>query len=154
MTKYVIRGDLDVAAQFVEFVEREALPGTGISADRFWSGLSALLKECVPENAALLEKRVDLQAKINEWHKLHRGMPDPLQYKQFLYDIGYLVTEGPDFLASTSNVDPEIGRVSAPQLVVPVDNARYAITAANARWGSLYDALYGTDAIPGSVATG
>ncbi|MEM1018912.1 MAG: malate synthase G [Pseudomonadota bacterium] len=154
MTKYVTRGNLDVAAQFVEFVEREALPGTGISADRFWSELAALLKECAPQNAALLEKRVDLQAKINEWHKLHPGMPDPLQYKQFLYDIGYLVAEGPDFLASTSNVDPEIGRVSAPQLVVPVDNARYAINAANARWGSLYDALYGTDAIPGSVATG
>ncbi|MEM7568640.1 MAG: malate synthase G [Pseudomonadota bacterium] len=154
MKDYVTRANLEVATNLAAFIEGEALPGTDISADAFWSGLSDLLVEFMPENAALLQKRASLQAQIDAWHKAQPGQPNPGDYQQFLQEIGYLVPEGPDFAATTCDVDDEIGQISGPQLVVPVDNARYAINAANARWGSLYDALYGTDVIPGDVPDG
>ena len=143
---------LHVAPEFVDFIENQALPGTGVSPETFWSGLSKLAHDFGPENQALLDKRHDLQTQIDDWHLVHRGQPHNHEvYKTFLHDIGYLVSEGDDFEIDTANVDPEIAQVPGPQLVVPVTNARYALNAANARWGSLYDCLYGTDAM-GSVA--
>ncbi len=139
---------LHVDATLAEFVENRALPGTGIAADRFWAGLSAIVHELGPENRALLARRDRLQAQIDAWHIGHRNQPhDHEAYKTFLQEIGYLLPEGPDFQIDTANVDPEIARVPGPQLVVPITNARYALNAANARWGSLFDALYGTDAM-------
>src|SRR3954467_11759685 len=142
-------GALQVAAELREFIEKEALPGTGIEPDRLWSALDAILHDLAPRNRALLAKRDELQARIDAWYGDHRSRPIDLEeYKSFLREIGYLLPEGEDFSASTANVDPEISTIAGPQLVVPVMNARYALNAANARWGSLYDALYGTDAIP------
>jgi malate synthase len=132
----------------VAFIEERALPGTGVSAEAFWTGLSALVNEVGPENRALLQTRTDMQKALDDWHINRRGQPhDPDAYEAFLREIGYLVPEGPDFQIQTENVDPEIASVAGPQLVVPVMNARYALNAANARWGSLYDAFYGTDAL-------
>ncbi|MEL7525581.1 MAG: malate synthase G [Pseudomonadota bacterium] len=145
---------LQVADVLYDFVNSQALPGTGIDQDHFWSSLSSLVHDLAPRNKALLEKRDALQAKIDAWHKANPGTPDMATYKAFLTDIGYLVPQGDDFGVGTDRVDPEIGSVAGPQLVVPVMNARYALNAANARWGSLYDALYGTDAMGSKPAPG
>ncbi|HRK18951.1 MAG TPA: malate synthase G [Hyphomicrobiaceae bacterium] len=149
MSNYVTHGGIKVAAVLRDFIEAEVLPGTGVDAARFWSELDRIVNAFAPRNRALLTRRDALQAEIDTWHKARRGQPhDAAAYKAMLTKIGYLVDEGPEFKVDTANVDPEIGSVSGAQLVVPVMNARYALNAANARWGSLYDALYGTDALP------
>ena len=148
MTERVQAGGVAIARPLYDFIMEEALPGTGVAAAQFWDGLGRLIHELGPRNRALLEKRAELQGKISQWHKQRRGKPhDAAAYKAFLQEIGYLVPEGPDFAIDTADVDDEIARTAGPQLVVPVMNARYALNAANARWGSLYDALYGTDSI-------
>ncbi len=154
MTDYIERADLKVADTLAQFIETHALPGTGVATADFWAGLSALVHDLGPKNRALLEKRAEIQSQIDAWHKANRSAAhDPAAYRAFLEDIGYLVPEGPDFEIDTTNVDPEIAETPGAQLVVPIMNARFALNAANARWGSLYDALYGTDAL-GDVATG
>ena len=130
------------------FLVNEALPGTGIVKEKFFAAFSEIVHTLEPKNKALLQKRDGLQMKIDDWHKANGAPSDMGVYEAFLREIGYIVPEGPDFSVSTTNVDPEIADIAGPQLVVPVMNARYALNAANARWGSLYDALYGTDAIP------
>jgi malate synthase len=148
MTDRIEKFGLQVARPLHDFIEAEALSATGVAPDTFWRGLSDLVHEFGPQNRALLARRDDLQARIDAWHRARRDQPiDAAAYRAFLQEIGYLVPEGPDFSIDTSNVDPEIATVPGPQLVVPVMNARYALNAANARWGSLYDALYGTDAM-------
>jgi malate synthase len=148
MTEHVQVGGLQVAKVLFDFVNNEAIPGTGITADQFWAGADKVIHDLAPKNKALLAKRDDLQARIDTWHQAHAGQAhDPVAYKAFLQDIGYLLPEAADFQASTQNVDEEIAHMAGPQLVVPVMNARFALNASNARWGSLYDALYGTDAI-------
>jgi malate synthase len=142
-------GGLAVDLAFRQFIEDEALPGTGVEATRFWTGFEALLRDFAPRNATLLAKRDALQAQIDAWHRANPARPVDLPaYKAHLAEIGYLLPEPEDFSVGTTDVDAEIGQMAGPQLVVPVSNARYALNAANARWGSLYDALYGTDAIP------
>lgn len=142
------RHGMKVADTLVSFVEDKALPGTGVDADAFWAGLSGLVNGMGDENRALLEKRADLQGRIDAWHVANKGkVHDEAAYEAFLREIGYLLSEGDDFEIETQNVDPEIANVPGPQLVVPITNARFALNAANARWGSLYDALYGTDAM-------
>ena len=149
MTQRVDRAGLQVAAVLDSFIAEQALPGTGISVEKFWDGFAAILADLAPKNRALLHKRDDLQKQIDAWHRERAGQPVNMdEYKAFLSEIGYLVEEPADFQISTQNVDPEIAQVAGPQLVVPVMNARFALNAANARWGNLYDALYGTDVIP------
>ena len=146
---YVPAGDLRIARPLFDFVNTEALPGTGLGQAAFWNGLGRLLGDLAPRNQALLDRRDALQKQIDDWHVANRGKPvDMDAYLGFLRTIGYLRDAPPEFRISTENVDPEIATIAGPQLVVPVSNARYALNAANARWGSLYDALYGTDAIP------
>jgi malate synthase len=157
MSDRIEKHGLRVAAILHDFIAREALPGTGIDEAAFWAGFSALAHRLAPENKGLLAERDRLQAAIDDWHRARKGKPhDAAAYRAFLESIFYLVPEGGAFQVGTGNVDPEIATVAGPQLVVPLTNARFALNAANARWGSLYDALYGTDAISreGELAPG
>ncbi len=148
MTARVDLYGLKVDAALAAFVNDQALPGTGIAPAKFWAGFAALVSDLAPKNRELLAKRETLQAQIDAWHIAHRDRPhDFAAYKAYLTQIGYLCPEGPDFQIQTTNVDPEIALLAGPQLVVPITNARYALNAANARWGSLYDSFYGTDAM-------
>ena len=149
MTERVKCQRLEVAANLKSFIEEEALPGSGVDAAAFWSGFDVLVHELAPKNAALLAERDRIQAEVDAWHRAHPGpIIDMAAYKAFLASIGYLLPVPTDAMVTTTNVDDELAVQAGPQLVVPVMNARYALNAANARWGSLYDALYGTDAIP------
>ncbi|KYD31286.1 malate synthase G [Geobacillus sp. B4113_201601] len=147
MAEYVQTGTIQVAKVLYDFVNEELLPNSGVNQDKFWRDFGALIADLTPRNKALLARRDEIQTQLNEWHKAHRGRFDFNEYKSFLTDIGYLEPEVEDFEITTDNVDDEIAVQAGPQLVVPLTNARYALNAANARWGSLYDALYGTDAI-------
>ncbi|GLQ29527.1 malate synthase G [Litoribrevibacter albus] len=148
MTDRIQVGGLQVAKELYDFVNEKAIPGTGVDQEKFWSEFSAIANELAPKNKALLAKRDDLQAKIDAYHTERKGQPlNFAEYKAFLQEIGYLVEAGEDFDATTANVEPEIAEMAGPQLVVPVMNARFALNASNARWGSLYDALYGTTVI-------
>ena len=149
MTDRVTVGNLRVAQVLHDFINNEALPGTDIDPDSFWAGVDKVVTDLSPQNQDLLARRDDLQAQIDKYHRQHVIEPiDPEGYKQFLTEIGYLQPEPADFTITTAGVDDEITTTAGPQLVVPILNARFALNAANARWGSLYDALYGTDVIP------
>jgi malate synthase len=153
MTDFLDRHGLSVDSRLVSFIEDRAIPGTGLDAGSFWAGFAALLETFAPENAALLAKREELQAQIDAWHDARAGQGhDAAAYQALLREIGYLVPEPAPFQVGTANVDPEIATMAGPQLVVPALNARFALNAANARWGSLYDALYGTDALDAPAA--
>src|SRR5262245_4339438 len=149
MTDRVTVGNLRVAQVLYDFINNEALPGTDVDPDSFWAGVDKVVTDLSPQNQDLLARRDDLQAQIDKYHRQHVIEPiDPERYKPFLTDIGYLQPEPDDFTITTAGVDDEITTTAGPQLVVPILNARFALNAANARWGSLYDALYGTDVIP------
>jgi len=155
MTTMIDRAGLKVASELASFIENEALPGTGIEPGTFWAGTADILNRFSLQNATLLEKREDLQAKIDAWHSERAGKPlDMAEYQAFLRKIGYLVPEPAPFAVDSSNIDDELATIAGPQLVVPILNARFLLNAANARWGSLYDALYGSDMFPESQASG
>ena len=156
MQQRVQLGGLAVAASLHSFIEEEALPAAGIDSQTFWDGADAVIHDLAPRNRELLARRDELQARIDEFHREHPGVPDAESYTAFLTEIGYLLDEPADFEVSTDNVDDEVARIAGPQLVVPLLNARFATNAVNARWGSLYDALYGSDVIPreGDLAPG
>ena len=146
--KYIKINNLQVSEKLSNFVNNELLKNTNVSSENFWSGLEKTLDELAPKNKELIKFREELQKKIDDWHIKNKGKEFNLdEYKKFLLEIGYLKNEGPDFKIETKNVDEEIASIAGPQLVVPVMNARYALNAANARWMSLYDSLYGTDVI-------
>ena len=147
-TERVALAGLQIAKPLFDLVQNEITPGTGIDPTHFWEGFADLHRRLAPKNRELLARRDALQRKIDAWHREHQDAFDAAAYKAFLEEIGYLLPEGEDFQITTDNVDPEIATIAGPQLVVPVNNARYALNAANARWGSLYDALYGTDVLP------
>ncbi|NVO54610.1 malate synthase G [Rhodobacteraceae bacterium B1Z28] len=155
MSSRETRNGLQIAWELADFIENRALPETGVSSDTFWAGLARMIEELGPKNTALLAKRAEIQGRIDAWHIAHKGRAnDAAAYQDFLREIGYLVEEGPYFQIETARVDPEISHIPGPQLVVPITNARFALNAANARWGSLYDALYGTDALGDLPAAG
>ncbi len=147
MTEYINHGSLKVSKELDDLITKKVCIGIDVNPDSFWDSLEKIVEEFTPRNKALLEKREDLQKKIDEWHLANDKKIDKAEYKNFLKEIGYLLEEADDFLIETKNVDPEIASIAGPQLVVPVMNARFALNAANARWGSLYDALYGTNVI-------
>ena len=148
MTKRIATHGLQVATELHQFIEKQVLPGTGLDPETFWKGFSAIVHDLAPRNAALLAERDRLQHQLDTWHKAHPGpIGDMPKYKAFLKEIGYLVPTPEHVQCETTGVDEEVAQLAGPQLVVPILNARYALNAANARWGSLYDALYGTDAI-------
>ena len=147
MTEYINHGSLKVSKELDDLINKKVCAGIDVNPDSFWDSLEKIIEEFTPRNKALLEKREDLQKKIDEWHLANNKPIDKAEYKNFLKEIGYLLEEADDFSIETKNVDPEIASIAGPQLVVPVMNARFALNAANARWGSLYDALYGTDVI-------
>ena len=153
MSKRIEKHGLQVDPQLVDFLEGQALPGTGVAADAFWAGFSAVVHDLGPRNLALLEKRETIQGQIDAWH-IANPSADTTTYQAFLREIGYLIPEGDDFTIETANVDPEIASIAGPQLVVPITNARFALNAANARWGSLYDGFYGTDAMGSKPPSG
>ncbi|TAK04422.1 malate synthase G, partial [bacterium] len=149
MANTVSVGGLKIDETLYRLVRDEIAPGTGVKADKFWAAFGQIVKDLAPKNRKLLEKRDALQQKIDAWCSARKNRPiDKEEYREFLTEIGYLVPEGKNFKVTTANVDPEITEIAGAQLVVPLDNARYALNAANARWGSLYDALYGTNVIP------
>jgi malate synthase len=147
----VKKGNLTISSVLLKFINQEVIPGTGIDADNFWKKFDLAVHELAPVNKALIEKRETIQKKIDDWHLANKGKDlNKDEYIRFLKSINYIIEEKEDFKISTQNVDDEIAKIAGPQLVVPIDNARYALNAANARWGSLYDALYGTDVISGT----
>ena len=147
------KNGLKISSTLFEFINKEAIPETNVNIEDFWTGFSKVVHELSPINKILIQKRETIQKKIDEWHKSNKGKDlNKLEYINFLKSIDYIIDEKNDFKIETSEVDSEISSVAGPQLVVPVDNARYALNAANARWGSLYDALYGTDVIAGNIS--
>ena len=149
------KNGLKINTKLFDFVNNEIIPGTNIKKEEFWNNFGNIVHELAPINKNLIQKREDIQKKIDEWHKKNKGKElNKNEYLEFLKSISYIVEEKDDFNIETTNVDDEIAIIAGPQLVVPVDNARYALNAANARWGSLYDSLYGTDVIPGDKGKG
>ena len=149
------KSGLKINKKLLDFVNNEVIPGTNIKSEEFWTSFGKIVHELAPINRKLIQKRKDIQKEIDEWHKKNKGKEfDKKEYLDFLKSISYIVDGKDEFNIETENVDDEIAKIAGPQLVVPVDNARYALNAANARWGSLYDALYGTDVIPGEKGKG
>jgi len=147
--KKIKKENFTISSVLLEFVDKEVIPGTGINVDEFWKKFDTAIHQLAPINKVLLEKRETIQKKIDTWHLNNKDKNlNKNEYIKFLKSINYIVEEQESFQITTQNVDDEIAKIAGPQLVVPIDNARYAINAANARWGSLYDSLYGTDVIP------